>query len=435
MPKNNSDSNVLDTPPHLRGSVITDLISNFTRNLDQDPSEEAPNDTAMHPKYLKLTPTQLSQLLQACSSPSVQAPNLHGSPTSIIAQPTLTPAYFNNAKYEDICCKPIKPCYDGTETDLMPFLLLLDIRHQDKGWAPATYVTIASDTSIRYELTCGLALVAEADIIAAIQDRWSSPTVQTDKHTIGHITCHARLLAKCLLASISNELTMTLMNHIPTAYCNDGTYMLWAITNNNYRNNIAFVECIREKIAMATLAVHDNNVERYLIFIENTLRMIIAKPSSGKKFNGLITYILRQLKGTTNSIFLCFIQDLHVQYQEDKLPKFNPMKLILDVEDKIRVLKHAEVWDMSSPSQEIPAMALNTTPAITDQLKDFLANHITAELKRLINSLKSPSPDNTSGLKDGKTRSRFQHQDWMFVPPSRLSDTKTVQGRTYNWCT
>ncbi len=90
---------------------------------------------------------------------------------------------------------------------------------------------------------------------------------------------------------------MTLMNHIPTAYRNDGTYMLWAITNNIYRNNITFVESIREKIAMATLAGHDNDVERYLIFIKNTLRMIIAKPSSGKKFNGLITYILHQLRG------------------------------------------------------------------------------------------------------------------------------------------
>jgi len=124
-----------------------------------------------------------------------------------------------------------------------------------------------------------------------------------------------------------------------------------------------------------------------------------------------------------------------VQYQEGKLPKFNPMTLILDVEDKIWVLKHAEAWDMSSPSQEIPAMVLNTTPAITDQLMDFLANHITAELKRLTNSTKLASPDNTSGLKDGKIWSRFQHQDWMFVPPSCLSDTKTVQGRTYNWCT
>jgi hypothetical protein len=139
--------------------------------------------------------------------------------------------------------------------------------------------------------------LAEADIIAAIKDRWSSPTVQTDKHTIGHITSHARLLAKCLLASISNELTMTLMNHIPTAYRNDGTYMLWAITNNIYRNNITFVESIREKIAMATLAGHDNDVERYLIFIKNNLCMINAKPSSGKKFNGLITYILHQLRG------------------------------------------------------------------------------------------------------------------------------------------
>jgi hypothetical protein len=179
----------------------------------------------------------------------------------------------------------------------MSFLLRLDIRLQDEGWAPPTYVTIASDTSKRYDLTCEFALVAEADIIAAIKDRWSSPTVQTDKHTIGHITSHARLLAKCLLASISNELTMTLMNHIPTAYHNDGTYMLWAITNNIYRNNITFVESIREKIAMATLAGHDNDVERYLIFIKNNLCMINAKPSSGKKFNGLITYILHQLRG------------------------------------------------------------------------------------------------------------------------------------------
>ena len=111
------------------------------------------------------------------------------------------------------------------------------------------------------------------------------------------------------------------------------------------------------------------------------------------------------------------------------------MTLILDVEDKIWVLKHAEAWDMSSPSQEISAMVLNTTPAITDQLMDFLANHIKAELKRFTNSTKLASPDNTSGLKDGKIWSRFQHQDWMFVPPSCLSDTKTVQGRTYNWCT
>jgi len=108
--------------------------------------------------------------------------------------------------------------------------------------------------------------------------------------------------------------------------------------------------------------------------------MIIAKPSHGKKFNGLITYILRQLKRSSNPIFLRFIQDLHVQYQEGKLRKYNAMRLILDVEDKIRVLKHAEAWETSLSSQDVPAMALNTTTVIPDQLRDFLVNHITAEI-------------------------------------------------------
>jgi hypothetical protein len=251
-----------------------------------------------------------------------------GSPTSTLTQSSINPAYFNNAKYEDICCKPIKPSYDGTKSDLMPFLLRLDIRRQDEGWAPATYVTVPSCGSKQFDLTCEFALVTEDDIIEDIKDRWTAPTVDTDKHTIGHITCHARLLAKCLLASIGTDFTLSLMNCIPQVYWNDGTYMLWAITNNIYRNNIAFVECIREKIATATLATHGHDIERYLIFIKNNLCMIIAKPTSGKKCNGLITYILRQLKGTNNPIFLHFIQDLHVQYQEGQLPKLNPMQLV-----------------------------------------------------------------------------------------------------------
>jgi hypothetical protein len=163
--------------------------------------------------------------------------------------------------------------------------------------------------------------------------------------------------------------------------------------------------------------------------------MIMVKPADGKKFRGLITYILCQLKGTSNSIFLHFIQDLHVQYQEGKLPKYNPMKLVLEVEDKIRVLKHAEVWETASTTNDVPAMALNTTASITDQLKDFQAHHITAELKRLSSNTKPPPNDHDSGHKDGKSRSKFQHQDWMFVPPNRLSETKSIQGRSYNWCT
>jgi hypothetical protein len=242
MSDNTTDPSTLTIPPTLQGSTITDYISSITGNNVGLSQEDDINANATRAKYLKFTSAQLSQLIQACSTPIPIASDVHHSPTMIVTQSSNNPAYFNNAKYEDICCKPIKPLYDGSESNLMPFLLRLDIQRQDEGWAPATYVTLDDGDSKKFDLTSEFAFVTETDVIAAIQDRWKSATVHTDKHTIGHITCHARLLAECLLASIGDDFTLTLMNRIPQEYRNDGTYMLWAITNNIYRNNITFVE-------------------------------------------------------------------------------------------------------------------------------------------------------------------------------------------------
>jgi len=115
---------------------------------------------------------------------------------------------------------------------------------------------------------------------------------------------------------------------------------------------------IREKILSATLAHHHNDIEKYLIFIKNNLQMITSKTYS-RKNQGLITYILQQLELTTNPILLHQVQDLHIQYQENKLPKYTPQKLVCDIEDKIRVLKHAEAWTtLHVPEQ--PMMAMHT---------------------------------------------------------------------------
>jgi hypothetical protein len=113
------------------------------------------------------------------------------------------------------------------------------------------------------------------------------------------------------------------------------------------------------------------------------------------------------------------------------------MQLVLDVEDKIRVLKLVDLWAPTAP--EAPAMALTAMTAVSDQLKEFLANHITAELTCLTNTHKNTTKDgkeNKDGKdgKDSKSRSHFTHQDWMFIPPLKLSDTKVVNNRTYNWC-
>jgi hypothetical protein len=411
------------TPDFQRGDVVTNALRQMSA-FDQtnDNREILPRRS----KYLKFTPDQLSQFITACSGQLIQQ-----TPTSVV-QPTVVgtssattnPAYFNNAKYEDICCRPIKPLYDGSEADLMPFLLGLDIRRQDEGWAPATYISI--DDRI-FDLTYEFAYVTELDVSALAKQRWTATTVNTDKHTVGHDTCHARLLAKCLMASIPSDLILTILNRLLPKYRNDGTYVLWAIANNIYCNNVAFVENIREKIYTAMLAHHNNDIEKYLVYVKNNLRMITSPTTSKRSHNGLITYILRQLKFTTNAPFLRYIQDLHVDYQEGKLPKCTPLKLIQAVEDKIRVLKHAEVWD-SAGTSETPAMALASNIQFPDQLKEFLANHISAKLKKLQDTGKD------SG-KDSKGRQRFQHQDWMFIGPANPAELKTVNGRNYNWRT
>jgi len=78
-------------------------------------------------------------------------------------------------------------------------------------------------------------------------------------------------------------------------------------------------------------------------------------------------------------------------------------------------------------------------PPFSDQLKDFLANHITAEVKHLIPLPKPSSPakdtkDSKDG-KDGRPKYRQPHPEWLYIAPQNLEECKTVQNRTYSWCT
>jgi hypothetical protein len=189
-----------ETPPTDRGTSVMDAIRHVTRALES--TNDADDQSIKRPRDLKLTTDQLTQLLTACSTPAAPVTTPDNSSTLVVSVSSKLPAYVNNAKNEAICCRPIVPLYDGTEADLMPFLLCLDIRRQDEGWAPATYITIGSK---RYDLTLEFLQVTEEDVLANAKLRWNVPTVLEDKHIIGHDTCNARLLANCLLVSISTD--------------------------------------------------------------------------------------------------------------------------------------------------------------------------------------------------------------------------------------
>jgi len=226
------------TPDETHGAAVTRHIQEITPLYDDPNDDDGPSTKCQ--RYLKITPEHLSQIISACTSQVISPSTLlHGSPSSVSTHTTSTPAYFHNAKYEDISCRGIKLIYNGSEDDLMPFLLRLDIRRQDEGWSPATYVSVENKS---YDLTFEFAHVTEDVIANTAKARWMSPTVNVDKHTIDHDTCQSRLLAKCLLNSITSDLTVTILNRIPQAYRNDGTYILWSLSNNIHRNNIAFVK-------------------------------------------------------------------------------------------------------------------------------------------------------------------------------------------------
>jgi hypothetical protein len=394
-------------------------------SLLSDLQSSGPNDddkpAAKRLKSITLTPEQFERLLQTCSKQQeVISHFTSGSPISVDdsrpqRQPA-QPAYYSNAKYEEISCKAIKPQYDGSEEHLIPFLTRLDLRRQNEGWAPATFVTINAQ---QYDLTCHFAGIKESDLTTLAEARWTSPTVDQDKHTVGHPTYHARLLAMVLMNSITDDLMTTLIHRVPTNLRNDGTYLLWSICHNIHRNNVAFTEHIREKISIATLSTFNNDVNKYIIFIKDNLKMIST--TTTPEHNGLITYILRQLKLSPIPLFQDFIRKLHIEFQEGKHPLLTPTLLLKDVEDKIRVLKHADEWrEANNPQPNAMALAADVRTPTT--FETILLKQIQA-LTKMVEQNKNHHSNKGS-----------PYSEWKHNPPTNPLETKTYNGKIFRWC-
>ncbi len=103
--------------------------TNDDRSLDGEPQPK-------RSRFIQLTPEQFEHILSTCSqqqqtisSLTPSSNRLHnGNDSSTHAVTPSTPSYYNNTKYEEIACKAMKPAYDGSEEELIPFLTRLDIR-------------------------------------------------------------------------------------------------------------------------------------------------------------------------------------------------------------------------------------------------------------------------------------------------------------------
>jgi hypothetical protein len=126
--------------------------------------------------------------------------------------------HYNNAKYEDIICRPITPTYDVAPDTLIPFLNRLDIRRQDETWKSITFITHDNNT---YNLLRHFAKIPITTMISLAADRWKSPTLDINKYTFSH-TYNARCLTRLLLAPVSDDFQVTIIGRIDQDLCNDG---------------------------------------------------------------------------------------------------------------------------------------------------------------------------------------------------------------------
>jgi len=393
---------------------IQRLLSNLQSNTDTNDDSTRPSKRS---RNIVLTPAQFNEFLQTINTQHSPQSSISGQGSTATGSTSASvPAYYSNAKYEEISCKGIKPLNNGSEEGLIPFLNKLDLRRQNEGWSPATYITIAEK---RYDLTTHVTLLNESHLKSITESQWTIPSVDQDKHTIGHVTYNACLLAMVILNSVTDDFMTTLIHRVPTLLRNDGTYLLWSVCHNIHRNNVAFHEHTREKIRVATVLDHGNDVSNYIIGIKNHLKMITPLSGTTEGENGLLTYILHQLKACPIPMFQEYIRKIHVSFQEGKHPDMTPMTLLADVKDNIWALKHAAEW-LPSLTPSPSAMALVTSSSSPSTLEDLLRQQ-TALIGKLL-----------EGANKG---SKNSYHEWKFKAPANLQDIHRHNGKVFRWCT
>ncbi len=214
-----------------------------------------------------------------------------------------TPDYYNIAKYEDIICKGIKPAYDGSPDQLIPFLNRLDIRRQDESCYPSTNFTVAGKS---YDLTRHFTQVSGDDITRAAEDRWKSPTIASDKLTLDHPMFNARVLGRLLMASITDTFSITTINRVPQNLRKDGPLLLWTVCNHIHRNNIAFIETIKTKIRNATPTQFGDDVDN----MWSTSRTIYASSVLPLMILRIITTLLLICSHNSQRVILIYLKRL-----------------------------------------------------------------------------------------------------------------------------
>jgi hypothetical protein len=218
----------------------------------------------------------LHHLIEAATAALHSRGLIHASlpppPPTIVNQPRV-PDMWENAKVEQIICAGIKPPYDGSPDWLIPTMNLINIRRKNEVWHSATYLQKAD---IKVDLVLHFMQMDYKTVVANAKRLWDAPDAMTQSHTRGTETYNSHLLGVFLMNSLTPDFASVLHSRIDSSLCSDGPLLLFTMCQHIHRNHLTFVETIKNKIRSSTLTAFNNDIPKYLRFLNDNIKLITS---------------------------------------------------------------------------------------------------------------------------------------------------------------
>lgn len=188
--------------------------------------------------------------------------------------PAPPPEIYENARFDKVACAGLDSKYDGSPDALIPTLNLIHHRCQNKVWCTATYHV---QEGVSIVMIRQFSKVSLSSVQSTAAQLWDDPQSHIQWHMGGTKAYCSRLFGLFLLNSLTPTFAATLHSRIDQKYSSDGPLLLVTMCNHVHRNHLAFVESVKHKLRTTNLQDHNNDVPKYLQFLQDNTHLQVTK--------------------------------------------------------------------------------------------------------------------------------------------------------------
>jgi hypothetical protein len=209
-------------------------------------------------------------------------------------------------------------------------------------------------------------------------------------------------------------------NAAGTAKANDGPSLLKTIIQLTYIDTRATTAHIRDTLVSADIQLQNlkGNIEEFNNWVRGQVARLNAR---GEECADLLTYLFKAYTAAPDQVFKDYIRDRKDEYEDDRV-NMTAEELMWLAENKYKNRQQNNTWAQAS-EDHTDIVALQAT-----------VNSLSKALKEKRDNKKNKTPGKTPGKKQPKGPKK-QDFAWKNVPPKQgEGNTKTIKGKTYNFC-